>query len=153
MKNKTTIVLLSLYVFVVIIAAPFTKVAGQMNQNAASPFPHPAWSEQSNVYEVNLRQFSAMSSIKEFEKSLPRLKKMGVEILWFMPVTPIGLEGRKSDQTEMGSYYAVKDYNKVNPDYGTMEDWKALVKHAHTMGFKVITDWVPNHSSPDNPWI
>ena len=114
---------------------------------------HPLWSYQSNIYEVNLRQYSAAGTFKAFEKSLPRLKKMGVEILWFMPITPIGLEGRKSDQTEMGSYYAVKDYNKVNPDYGTMEDWKALVKHAHTMGFKVITDWVPNHSSPDNPWI
>jgi len=78
---------------------------------------------------------------------------MGVEILWFMPITPIGLIGRKNSEAEMGSYYAVKDYNKVNPDYGTLGDWKALVKHAHAMGFKVIIDWVPNHSAPDNPWI
>lgn len=114
---------------------------------------HPGWSTQSNIYEVNLRQFSAAGTIAAFEKALPRLKEMGVEILWFMPITPIGLQGRKMTKKDMGSYYAVKDYKAFNPDYGTMEDWKAFVKHAHDMGFKVITDWVANHSSPDNDWI
>ncbi len=114
---------------------------------------HPSWSYQSNIYEVNLRQYTAAGTFKAFEKSLPRLKKMGVEILWFMPITPIGIVGRKGTESEMGSYYAVKDYNAINPDYGKMQDWIALVKHAHTMGFKVLTDWVPNHSSPDNVWI
>ena len=114
---------------------------------------HPAWSYQSNIYEVNLRQYSPSGSIKDFEKHLPRLKNMGVEILWFMPITPIGIEGRKMTETELGSYYAVRNYKQVNPEFGTMADWKALVKHAHAMGFKVITDWVPNHSAPDNPWI
>lgn len=114
---------------------------------------HPSWSVASNIYEINLRQYTPSSSIKEFEKDLPRLKKMGVEILWFMPITPIGMEGRKMTESELGSYYAVKDYKAVNPEFGTMSDWKALVKHAHSMGFKVITDWVPNHSSPDNHWI
>lgn len=114
---------------------------------------HPAWSAQSNIYEVNLRQYSPSGSIKDFEKHLPRLKNMGVEILWFMPITPIGLEGRKMNESELGSYYAVKNYKEVNPEFGTMADWKALVKHAHAMGFKVITDWVPNHTAPDNPWI
>jgi alpha-amylase len=114
---------------------------------------HPSWSYQSNIYEVNLRQYTTAGTFSAFEKSLPRLKKMGVEILWFMPITPIGLVGRKGTESEMGSYYAVKDYYAVNPDYGTMKDWKNLVQHAHTMGFKVIIDWVPNHTSPDNPWI
>ena len=114
---------------------------------------HPSWSYQSNIYEVNLRQFSGAGNFREFEKSLPRLRKMGVEILWFMPITPIGLEGRKGSASEMGSYYAVRDYYAVNPDYGSMDDWIALVRHAHQLGFKVILDWVPNHSSPDNPWI
>jgi alpha-amylase len=114
---------------------------------------HPLWSYQSNIYEVNLRQYTTAGTFKAFEKSLPRLKKMGVEILWFMPITPIGLAGRKGSESEMGSYYAVKDYYAINPDYGNMQDWLALVKHAHAMGFKVLTDWVPNHSSPDNPWI
>lgn len=114
---------------------------------------HPSWSLQSNVYEVNLRQYSPSGSIKDFEKHLPRLKKMGVEILWFMPITPIGIEGRKWTEKDLGSYYAVKNYKEVNPEFGTMKDWKAFVKKAHSMGFKVITDWVPNHSAPDNPWI
>ena len=64
---------------------------------------------------------------------------MGVDILWFMPITPIGLEGRKADGTQLGSYYAVRDYKAINPEFGTMEDWKELVKHAHSMGFKVIS--------------
>ena len=114
---------------------------------------HPAWSGQSNIYEVNLRQYTASSTIKEFEKQLPRLRSMGVDILWFMPITPIGLTGRKMNETELGSYYAVKDYKAVNPEFGTMADWKAMVKHAHALGFKVITDWVANHAANDNGWI
>ena len=124
-----------------------------ISANVNAQIPHPSWSAQSNIYEVNLRQYSSSGSIKDFEKSLPRLKVMGVEILWFMPITPIGKEGRKMTQTELGSYYAVRDYKAVNPEFGTMADWKALVKHAHSMGFKVITDWVANHSATDNHWI
>ena len=78
---------------------------------------------------------------------------MGVEILWFMPLTPIGVEGRKMNGNELGSYYAVKNYKEINPEFGTMADWKNFVKHAHSMGFKVIIDWVANHSSPDNHWV
>jgi len=116
-------------------------------------YDHPAWSAQSNVYEVNLRQYTKEGTIMAFEKALPRLKDMGIEILWFMPVTPIGLEGRKMSEKDLGSYYAVKDYKAFNPDYGTMDDWIKFVKKAHEMGFKVITDWVANHTAPDNRWI
>ncbi len=111
------------------------------------------WWANSNIYEVNLRQYSKEGTIKAFSRSLPRLKDMGVEILWFMPVTPIGIEGRKMDSTQLGSYYAVRDYKGFNEEYGTMQDWKNFVQQAHGMGFKVITDWVANHSAPDNPWI
>jgi alpha-amylase len=114
---------------------------------------HPSWSYQSNIYEVNLRQYSADGSFKTFARSLPRLKDMGVEILWFMPINPIGVEGRKATPKELGSYYAVKNYYAINSEFGTMDDWKALVKQAHSMGFKVLMDWVPNHSSPDNFWM
>jgi glycosidase len=113
---------------------------------------HPAWTAQSNVYEVNLRQYSESGSIKDFQQHLPRLKAMGVHILWFMPITPIGIEGRKMTSADLGSYYAVRDYKAVNPEFGSMADWKALVKKAHAMGFKVVTDWVANHSAQDNPW-
>jgi len=114
---------------------------------------HPSWSAQSNIYEVNLRQYSSSGSIKEFEKHLPRLKDMGVEILWFMPITPIGKEGRKETERDLGSYYAVKDYKAFNEEFGTMDVWKAFVKNAQSMGFKVITDWVPNHTAIDNHWM
>lgn len=119
----------------------------------SQPISHPSWSSQSNIYEVNLRQYSPSGSIQDFEKHLPRLKNMGVDVLWFMPITPIGIEGRKMTGAELGSYYAVKNYKEVNPEFGTIANWKALVKRAHAMGFKVIIDWVPNHSAPDNPWI
>jgi len=122
-------------------------------KNFADTSGHPSWSYQSNIYEVNLRQYTGPGTFKAFEKSLPRLKKMGVEILWFMPITPIGVTGRKNAESDMGSYYSVKDYYSVNPDYGTMQDFIVLVKHAHALGFKVLTDWVPNHSAPDNAWI
>ena len=121
--------------------------------NGDAQIAHPSWSAQSNIYEVNLRQYSSSGSIKDFEKSLPRLKQMGVEILWFMPITPIGREGREMTESELGSYYAVMDYKAVNPEFGTMADWKTMVKHAHALGFKVITDWVANHSAVDNPWM
>jgi len=120
---------------------------------AATSFAPPAWSEQSNIYEVNVRQYSPEGTFKAFEKSLPRLQKMGVQILWFMPINPIGIEGRKMISSDLGSYYAVMNYKEVNPEFGTIADWKELVEHAHNMGFKVIIDWVPNHTSPDNPWM
>lgn len=123
------------------------------NKILPSNFTPPLWSAQSNIYEVNLRQYSSAGTFKAFEKHLPRLKSMGVEILWFMPITPIGIAGRKMNSAELGSYYAVKDYRAVNEEFGTMAEWRGLVKHAHSMGFKVITDWVANHTSPDNPWI
>lgn len=153
MKKHSLIALLSLYCIAFFIACTPQIAAAQNTSDASVKFSHPAWSEQSNIYEVNLRQYTASSSIKDFEKSLPRLRKMGVEILWFMPINPIGIEVRKMTANDLGSYYSVRDYKAVNPEFGTMEDWKKLVKDAHTMGFKVIIDWVPNHTSPDNAWI
>ncbi len=115
---------------------------------AAASFPD--YIKQSNIYEVNVRQYSTEGTFKAFEASLPRLKEMGVDILWFMPVTPISQVDRKG---ALGSYYAVADYTAVNPEFGTMDDWKALVQKAHDLGFKVITDWVANHTGADNRWL
>ncbi|WP_127132030.1 alpha-amylase family glycosyl hydrolase [Pseudoflavitalea rhizosphaerae] len=112
--------------------------------------PPPSWIKQSNVYEVNLRQYTKEGTFAAFAQSLPRLKAMGVEILWFMPVTPIGVTDRKGT---LGSYYAVADYKAVNPEFGTMADFKKLVNDAHAQGFKVIIDWVANHTSADHPWL
>lgn len=130
-----------------------TPLVTQTQGKVSTSFSHPAWSSRTNIYEINVRQFSQEGTFKAFEKSLPRLKEMGVEVLWFMPITPIGIEDRKENSSELGSYYAVRNYKEVNPEFGTMDDFKSLVKHAHDMGFKVLTDWVPNHTAPDNPWM
>jgi glycosidase len=108
---------------------------------------HPAWSHNASIYEVNLRQYSPGGTFKEFAEHLPRLKEMGVGILWFMPVHPIGEKNRKGT---LGSYYSVKDYLAVNPEYGTMDDFKALVGRIHEMGMFVIIDWIANHTAWDN---
>lgn len=111
---------------------------------------HPAWIMQGNIYEVNVRQYTPEGTFNAFAKHLPRLKEMGVQTLWFMPIHPISKVDRKGD---LGSYYAVADYTGINPEFGTLEDWKNLVKQAHEMGMKVIIDWVPNHSGGDHRWL
>lgn len=116
----------------------------------ARVYTHPQWSLQSNIYEVNLRQYSKESTFKTFMKEIPRLKQMGVEILWFMPIHPIGVVGRKGS---LGSYYAVRDYKGINPEYGNMDDFKEMVKLIHANNMKIIIDWVANHTSPDNVWV
>ncbi|WP_027376557.1 alpha-amylase family glycosyl hydrolase [Kaistella palustris] len=109
---------------------------------------HPEWSKNATIYEVNLRQYTPEGTFKAFEKHLPRLKKMGVDIIWLMPIHPIGEKIRKGT---LGSYYAVKDFKAVNPEFGTMADFKNLVDKIHSMGMYVIIDWVGNHSAWDNP--
>lgn len=111
---------------------------------------HTDWSKNANIYEVNIRQYTKEGTIKAFEQHLPRLQQMGVKILWLMPIFPIGVEKRKGT---LGSYYSIQDYKAVNPEFGTMEELKALVATAHEMGFKVVLDWVANHTSWDHTWI
>jgi glycosidase len=112
-------------------------------------FPAPGWIHFTNIYEVNLRQYTPEGTIKAFMRELPRLKEMGVHTLWFMPLTPISKEKRKGT---LGSYYACSDYTSINPEFGTKEDFKLLVEKAHGMGFKVIIDWVANHTGWDHVW-
>ena len=111
---------------------------------------HPEWSRNAVIYEVNLRQYTPSSSVKEFATHLPRLKELGVDILWFMPIFPISELNRKG---ELGSYYAVKNFCQFNPEFGTIEEFKAMVDEAHRLGMKVILDWVPNHTGCDNYWV
>src|SRR5215210_796396 len=106
-------------------------------------FSHPEWSFTSNIYEVNVRQYSPEGTFEAFSKHLPRLSDMGVEILWFMPITPISLKDRKGT---LGSYYAVQNYTETNPEFGSVKEFSDLVKSAHALGFKVIIDWVANHT-------
>ncbi len=109
---------------------------------------NPEWVKNATMYEVNIRQYTPEGTFKAFEAHLPRLKELGVDILWLMPIHPIGEKNRKGG---LGSYYSVKDYLAVNPEFGTMDDFKALVKKIHEMGMYVILDWVANHSAWDNP--
>lgn len=111
---------------------------------------HPDWSRNAVIYEVNVRQFTDSGTITAFDEQLPRLKDLGVDILWFMPIYPISEKNRKG---ELGSYYAVKDYKAFNPEFGTLDQFKETVRKAHDLGMKVILDWVPNHSGCDNAWV
>ncbi|MCH2022101.1 MAG: alpha-amylase family glycosyl hydrolase [Saprospiraceae bacterium] len=110
----------------------------------------PEWSKNATMYEVNIRQYSKEGTFKAFQKDLKRIKDLGIDILWFMPIHPIGQKNRKGTE---GSYYSVKDYKAVHADYGTIEDFKALVKEAHNLGMHVIIDWVANHTAFDNVWV
>ena len=110
----------------------------------------PAWAERGNIYEVNVRQYTSEGTFNAFAKHLDRLKAMGVVALWFMPINPISHVDRKGS---LGSYYAVADYTAVNPEFGTLADFKRLVRFAHARGMKVLIDWVPNHSGADNRWL
>ena len=110
----------------------------------------PEWTKDAIVYEVNIRQFTPEGTFEAFSKHLSRIKELGVDIIWFMPIHPIGNENRKG---KLGSYYSVKDYKAINPEFGTLEEFNELVKNIHEMGMKVIIDWVANHSAFDNIWI
>lgn len=125
--------------------------------------------ENAVIYEVNIRQYSSEGSFNAFTKDIPNLKQLGVKIIWVMPIFPISQTKRKatggddskfaSEMPEaeqykyLGSYYAVSDFKKVNPEFGTIEDFRILVKTAHQNGMYVILDWVPNHTGWDHVWI
>lgn len=108
-----------------------------------------SWAHTTNIYEVNVRQYTPEGTLNAFAAHMPRLRDMGVKTLWFMPLTPIAQKNKKGS---LGSYYACSDYTSINPEFGTLEDFKSLVKQAHVMGFKVIIDWVANHTGWDHKW-
>lgn len=107
------------------------------------------WSKNLTIYEVNIRQYSEEGTFKAFERDLPRLKELGVGILWLMPIQPIGEKNRKGS---LGSYYSIKNYHDTNPHFGTLKDFKQLVKKAHQLGMYVLLDWVANHTAWDHHW-
>ena len=106
--------------------------------------------ESSVVYEMNVRQQSQEGTFAAAEARLPFLKELGVDIVWLMPIHPIGEKGRKGT---LGSYYAIRDYRAINPEFGTMEDFESFLKKAHELGMRVILDYVANHTSPDAAWV
>ena len=108
------------------------------------------WIKDKTIYEVNLRQYTEAGSFKAFESHIPRLKEMGVEVLWFMPVTPISEKGRKGS---LGSYYACSSYTKLNAEFGTEQDFLSLIQLAHKHEMKVMIDWVANHTGRQHEWM
>lgn len=107
------------------------------------------WKHTTNIYEVNVRQYTKEGTFRAFEKEMPRLKNMGVKTLWFMPITPIAQQNKKGS---LGSPYASSDFTSINPEFGTMDDFIHLVNKAHRLGLKVIIDWVANHTGWDHVW-
>jgi glycosidase len=108
---------------------------------------HPEWCKNAAIYQLNTRQFTPEGTFKAAQAQLPRIKALGADIVWLMPIHEIGLKNRKGS---LGSPYAVKDYYSVNPEFGTLDDLKAFVGEAHRLGLKVILDWVANHTAWDN---
>jgi cyclomaltodextrinase / maltogenic alpha-amylase / neopullulanase len=123
------------------------------NKKQVKPLPPPSevkhidWSKNAVIYEANVRQYSPEGTFNSFTKDLPRLKELGIDIIWVMPINPIGEVKRKG---KLGSYYSVKDYKAINPEYGNMDDFKNMVNEVHKLGMHILIDWVPNHSSWDN---
>jgi glycosidase len=110
---------------------------------------YPEKAKDMNIYEVNIRQYTAQGTIEAFIPHLERLKNMGVDILWIMPVQPIGEINRKEP---LGSYYSIKDYTAINPNFGEIKDFKNLVRKAHKNEMIVLLDWVANHTAYDHHW-
>ena len=110
---------------------------------------HPKWAYDATIYELNTRQATPEGTFKAAEALLPELKKNGIDIIWVMPCQPIGKITRKGT---LGSYYSIIDYCQINPEFGTRADFEHFLKVAHKMGFKVILDWVANHTAPDSEW-
>ncbi|OEK05974.1 alpha-amylase family glycosyl hydrolase [Roseivirga misakiensis] len=146
MKNYLALGLLSLFLFS---CGSEKKEPVEEVAKIASNVKHPEWSKDAVIYEVNIRQHTQEGTFNAFAKDIPRLKKMGIDILWLMPIHPIGEKNRKGTE---GSYYAVKDYKAINPAFGTEEDFRNLVKTAHDNGMKVLIDWVANHTAWDHVW-
>lgn len=105
------------------------------------------WTRDAVLYQINTRHFTPEGTFRAAQEQLPRLKELGVDILWLMPIHPIGEQNRKGT---LGSPYSVRDYYAVNPEFGTEEDFRAFVDAAHEQGFKVILDLVANHTAWDN---
>lgn len=109
-----------------------------------------AMMENSVIYEANIRQYSPDGKFESFTKDIPRLKDLGIKVIWVMPIHPIGVKDRKEG---LGSYYSIKDYRGVNPEFGNLADFKKLVQTAHDNGIYVIMDWVANHTARDHAWV
>ncbi len=131
-------------------AAPAATVPDRYQPIPYVRVQHPEWTRDAAIYQINVRQFTVEGTFAAAEKELPRIKALGTDIVWLMPIHPIGAQNRKG---VLGSPYAVRDYFGVNPEFGTLADLKRFVATAHGLGLRVILDWVANHTAWDNPLV
>ena len=117
---------------------------------AQSKAAHPVWSRNAVLYEVNVRQYTPEGTFAALDRKLPHLDSLGVDVLWLMPVQPIGKKNRKGP---LGSYYSISNYTAINPEFGTAAELKTFITDAHRHGKKILLDWVANHTSFDHVWI
>ena len=111
---------------------------------------HADWSYSAVLYEMNIRQLTPEGTLRAAEEKLDFLRSLGIDAIWMMPIYPIGEENRKGS---LGSYYSIQDYCAVNPEFGTMEDFDSFVAKAHSLGMKILLDWVANHTARDAKWL
>lgn len=116
----------------------------------APAFSSPEWARSATLYQLNTRQLTGDGTFAAAEEHLPRIRGLGVDIVWLMPIHPIGRERRKGT---LGSPYSVRDHHAVNPELGTLDDLRSLVDRAHGLGMRVILDWVANHTAWDHPLV
>jgi glycosidase len=146
MQLRKLLILLTIY-------SLLTSIAFAQNQYEPVPYvkvKHPEWARKAVMYQINTRHFTKEGTFRAAERHFPRLKDLGVDILWIMPIHEIGVKNRKGT---LGSPYSVRDYYSVNPEFGTLADFKHFVNEAHRQGFRVILDWVANHTAWDNPLV
>ena len=113
-------------------------------------YTNPEWSHSAVLYEMNIRQLTAEGSFRAATERLAFLRSIGIDAIWLMPIYPIGDAGRKGS---LGSYYSIKDYKTINPEFGSEADFRAFVKAAHALGMRVLLDWVANHTARDARWL
>lgn len=121
-----------------------------MNSTAYEKPRVPEWHKNATIYEVNLRHFTPEGTLQAFKGHIPRLKELGIDVVWFMPIHPVS---RKNGKGTLGSPYAVADYYGVASNYGNLDDFKSVLQDIHAAGMHCIIDWVPNHTGWDNPWV
>ncbi|PHK30885.1 alpha-amlyase [Nostoc linckia z16] len=148
--KKTAITLLALAVLAISCKEEKKEAKETAQAETALPAVSDAMMENSVIYEANIRQYSPDGKFESFTKDIPRLKELGIKVIWVMPIHPIGVKDRKEG---LGSYYSIKDYRGVNPEFGNLDDFKKLVQTAHDNGIYVIMDWVANHTARDHAWV
>ena len=145
-------------VFILIFSSVLASCSSSDNESTPAPaypqygtrFEKMPKKEDVVIYQVNIRAFSQAGTIKGVQEKLTSIQELGVNVIYLMPIYPVGVVRSAGG---LGSPYSVKDYKAVNTDFGTLEDLRVLVEEAHKKNMAVILDWVANHTSWDNAWI